>query len=111
MVHSDYAVGCDAHPGQPARAGKHFSLFAVLDEKGDLLQRTWVDHVSGAIAAFLSQFPEGTPVALETIGNGHTPATSGLVLDRRRARPGPMGQGSKKPAAFRSWPTPPKPRS
>ncbi|MGA9531969.1 MAG: hypothetical protein WBR18_04565 [Anaerolineales bacterium] len=61
MVHSDYTVGCDAH--------KHFSLFAVLDEKGDLVQQTRVGHVAGAIGTFLEQFPEGTPVALETVGN------------------------------------------
>jgi transposase len=61
MIHSDYTVGCDAH--------KHFSLFAVLDEKGDLVQRTRVGHAPDAIGAFLSQFPEGTPVALETVGN------------------------------------------
>ncbi len=75
MLHSDYTVGCDAH--------KHFSLFAVLDERGDLVQRTRVGHVSGALGVFLSQFPEGIPVALETVGNGHIPAISGLVLDRR----------------------------
>ena len=61
MFHSDYTVGCDAH--------KHFSLFAVLDGKGDLVERTRVGHVPGAIGAFLSQYPEGTPVALETVGN------------------------------------------
>jgi hypothetical protein len=83
MVHSDYTVGCDAHPGQPTRAGKHFSLFAVLDEAGQLVQQTRVGHVPGAIRDFLSQFPEGIPVALETVGNSHTQATSGLVLDRR----------------------------
>jgi hypothetical protein len=83
MVHSHYTVGCDAHPRQPARAGKHFSVFAVLDEKGDLVGRTRVGHIPGAIEAFLSRFPEGTSVALETVGNGHTPATSGLVLDCR----------------------------
>lgn len=61
MVNSDYTIGCDAH--------KHFSLFAVLDENGDLLQRTRVGHEAGALGAFLSHFPEGTPVALETVGN------------------------------------------
>lgn len=61
MVHSDYTVGCDAH--------KHFSLFTVLDENGDLVQQTRVGHVAGAIGSFLEQFPEGTPVALETVGN------------------------------------------
>ncbi len=38
MLHSDYAVGCDAH--------KHFSLFTVLDERGELIQRTRVGHVA-----------------------------------------------------------------
>jgi transposase len=61
MVQSDYTVGCDAH--------KHFSLFAALDRRGNLVERTRVGHVPGAIGAFLSQFPEGTPVALETVGN------------------------------------------
>lgn len=61
MFHSDYTVGCDAH--------KHFSLFAVLDGKGNLVQRTRVGHIPGAIGAFLAQFPQGTPVALETVGN------------------------------------------
>jgi len=61
MFPSDYTIGCDAH--------KHFSLFAVLDRKGDPVERTRVGHVPGAIGAFLSQYPEGTPVALETVGN------------------------------------------
>jgi transposase len=61
MFHSDYTLGCDAH--------KHFSLFAILDEKGIMMQRTRIDHVPGAICTFLSQFPGGTPVALETVGN------------------------------------------
>ncbi len=61
MFHSDYTVGIDAH--------KHFSLFAVLDHNGDLVQRTRVGHVPGAIRMFLEQFPQGTPVALETVGN------------------------------------------
>ena len=81
---------------QTARAGKHFSLFAVLDEHGNLVERTRVGHVPGAIQAFLAQFPEGTPVALESVGNCHIPAISGLVLDRRRDRscrlPAPAGQ-------------------
>jgi len=66
MVQSDYTVGCDAH--------KHFSLFAALDRRGNLVQRTRVQrtrvgHAPDAIGVFLSQFPEGTPVALETVGN------------------------------------------
>ena len=59
--YSHYKVGCDAH--------KHYSLFSVLDHHGQLIQRTRVNHEPGAIRAFLSQFPPGTPVALETVGN------------------------------------------
>ena len=59
--HSHHEVGCDAH--------KYFSLFAVLDRHGKVVQRTRVDHERGAIQAFLSQLPPGTPVALETVGN------------------------------------------
>jgi len=68
MFHLDCTIGCAAHPG-PARQGGHFSLFAVLGGDGDPVQRTRVGHVPGAIGAFPSQFPEGTPVALETVGN------------------------------------------
>jgi hypothetical protein len=71
MVHSDYTVGCDAH--------KHFSLFCVLDGKGDPVARTRVGHAPGAIRAFLSQFPEGTPVALETVGNWYSRKDTGTV--------------------------------
>jgi hypothetical protein len=59
--HSYYKVGCDAH--------KHYSLFSVLDDRGRPTERTRVNHVRGAIRDFLSQFPPGTPVALETVGN------------------------------------------
>ena len=59
--HAHYKVGCDAH--------KRYSLFAVLDRRGKVVRRTRVDHEPGAIQAFLSVFPPGTPVALETVGN------------------------------------------
>jgi len=59
--HTDYKVGCDAH--------KHYSLFAVLDHQGRPVEQTRVNHEPGAIRAFLSRFPPGTPVALETVGN------------------------------------------
>lgn len=59
--HSHYTVGCDAH--------KHFSVFAVLDDHGNLAQGTRVDHQPGAIRGFLETLPEGTPVALESVGN------------------------------------------
>lgn len=61
LKQSHYKVGCDAH--------KRYSLFAVLDHRGKPIERTRVNHEPGAIRAFLSRFPEGTPVALETVGN------------------------------------------
>jgi transposase len=54
-------IGCDAH--------KRYSLFAVLDTLTLSLERTRVNHQPGAICEFLSSFPAGTPVALETVGN------------------------------------------
>jgi transposase len=56
-----YHIGCDAH--------KHFSMFAVLNDEGHLHQRTRINHLPGAIKNYLSQFPEGTPVAIESVGN------------------------------------------
>jgi len=38
---SNYRVGCDAH--------KHYSLFAVMDEAGQLREKKRVNHVRGAI--------------------------------------------------------------
>ena len=61
LEQSHYKVGCDAH--------KHYSLFAVLDHRGKPVEQTRVNHVPGAIRAFVSRFPPGTPVALETVGN------------------------------------------
>ncbi|NIO00183.1 MAG: IS110 family transposase [Anaerolineae bacterium] len=58
---SHYRVGCDAH--------KHYSLFAVLDDQGRLREKQRVDHEPGTIRDYLAQFPEGTPVALESVGN------------------------------------------
>lgn len=58
---SHYRVGCDAH--------KHYSLFAVLDDQGKLKEEQRVDHEPGAICNYLAQFPKGTPVALESVGN------------------------------------------
>ena len=61
MFHPDYTVGCDAH--------KHYSFFAVLDSQGRLVEEQRVPHHPGALRAYLSRFPDGTPVALETVGN------------------------------------------
>ena len=95
LMPSHYKVGYDAH--------KRYSLFAVRDGSGALVEETRVNHHRGAIQAFLSQFPEGTPVALESVGNGHIPAISGLVLDRGRDR----GRRMHAPR----WLIPPRPRS
>lgn len=57
----DYTIGCDAH--------KHYSVFAVLDKAGKLHQLKRVEHETDAIRTFLEDFPAGTPVALESVGN------------------------------------------
>lgn len=59
MTH--YTIGCDAH--------KRFSMFAVMGANGKVQQQVRIDHEPGAIQDFLSTFPEGTKVALETVGN------------------------------------------
>jgi transposase len=56
-----YIIGCDAH--------KHYSQFAVLEGDQTRCKQVRVEHERGAIREFLSEFPEGTPVALESIGN------------------------------------------
>jgi len=61
LKQSHYTIGCDAH--------KHYSLFAILDGNGKFVDRIRVNHEPGAIRTFLSRFPEGTPVALESVGN------------------------------------------
>ena len=58
---SHYRVGCDAQ--------NRFSHFAVLDQAGQLRHQARIDHEPGAIQAFLDGPPEGTPVALESVGN------------------------------------------
>ncbi len=58
---TDYKIGCDAH--------KRFSQFAVCDVNGKLCLQKRIEHEPGAIREFLGQFPQGTPVALESVGN------------------------------------------
>lgn len=57
----EYRIGCDAH--------KHFSQFAVRDASGQLCRQKRVEHEVGAIREFLSEYPAGTPVAIESVGN------------------------------------------
>ena len=51
------------------RAGKRYSQFEVQDREGHVQKQTRVSHQPGAIQEYLSAFPPGTPVALETVGN------------------------------------------
>jgi hypothetical protein len=74
------SIGCDAH--------KRTSLFAVLNSHGELIDQLRVDHVPGAIKEYLSQFPEGTPTALESVGNLSAARQAGIgssMKSRRRA--------------------------
>ena len=62
-----YYIGCDAH--------KHYSMFAVLDDEGQLHQQIRVNHAPKAIKGYLSQFP---------VRNASGPRDHRqLVLDRR----------------------------
>ncbi len=68
---SPYRVGCDAH--------KRYSQFAVLDQGGRLLAQHRVDHQPGGIRTFLENLPEGTAVALESVGNWYSRKDTGTV--------------------------------
>jgi hypothetical protein len=59
MTH--YKIGCDAH--------RRFSQLAILDGDGQFLKQARVNHEPDAIRNFLSEYPPGTPVALESVGN------------------------------------------
>jgi transposase len=58
---SHYKIGCDAH--------RRYSQFAILDHEGRFLQQVRVNHMPGSIRGFLEDYPQGTPVALESVGN------------------------------------------
>jgi transposase len=58
---SRYKIGCDAH--------RRYSQFAILDSEGQFLEQIRVNHRPGAIREFLQDYPPGTPVALESVGN------------------------------------------
>jgi len=73
---SHYTIGSDAH--------KHYSIFAVRDGNGQLIDLIRINHERDAIKAFLSQFMEGIAIALENVGDGPIPVISGLLLNRRR---------------------------
>lgn len=50
-------------------ARKRYPLFPVLDHLGSPVQGSRVNHEPATIRPFLSQFPQGTPVDPETLGN------------------------------------------
>jgi transposase len=54
-------IGCDAH--------RRYSIFAIFDTTTLSFDQVRVNHQPNAVLEFLSEFPKGTPVALETVGN------------------------------------------
>lgn len=58
---TNYKLGCDIH--------KRYSQIAVLDEAGRVCQREKLVHSPEILEEFLGQFPAGTPIAFETVGN------------------------------------------
>jgi transposase len=58
---SSLFVGCDAH--------KRYSQLEIQDAAARVLRRLRIDHYRGALSAFFSSLPAGTPVALESVGN------------------------------------------
>lgn len=48
---------------------KRYSQGCVQEKNGKIICERRIDHARGRIANFLSQWPHGSPVALETIGN------------------------------------------
>ncbi len=58
---SSLFVGCDAH--------KRYSQVEVQDGSARVVSRKRIEHCRGAVRAFFSCFPQGTPVALESVGN------------------------------------------
>lgn len=58
---TDYKLGMDVH--------KRYSQIAVLDAEGKVRRREKLVHSPEILQGYLSQFPAGTPVAFETVGN------------------------------------------
>lgn len=53
--------GCDAH--------KKYSLFVAMDEAGHSRPAVRVEHDRTMFRTFLQSLPEGSPIAVETVGN------------------------------------------
>jgi transposase len=58
---TDYKLGLDVH--------KRYSQVAVLDAQGKMCRREKLIHSPELLQEYLDQFPPGTPVAFETVGN------------------------------------------
>lgn len=86
-------AGCDAH--------KHYSVFALANDKGPIGRPVRVEHNRAIFRRFLEDLPERTTIAVETIGSwywlidameeaGHNP----ILADARKAK-ARMGQTNK----------------
>lgn len=86
-------AGCDAH--------KHYSVFALMNEKGPIGRPIRVEHDRVLFQSFLEELPAGTPIAVETLGSwywmidametaGHNP-----ILTHARKAKLMMGQTNK----------------
>jgi hypothetical protein len=74
------SIGCDAH--------KRYSQFEAQNRVGKVVDRTKVMHDRGAILEYLARYPEGTPVALESVGNWYWIADEPALGARARDRGG-----------------------
>lgn len=54
-------IAMDAH--------KHYSQICVQNQNGRMVCERRIEHGPGAIKGFLRQYPDGSPVAVETVGN------------------------------------------
>jgi len=48
---------------------KRYTFSSVENEKGKIIDERRIDHKAGALMEYLSRFPKGSEVAVETIGN------------------------------------------
>jgi len=73
---------------------KRYPLAFVEDEQGRMIDECRIDHQRGAIRAYLEPFPDGTPVAVETIGNWYwiVDETQQRTDAPRGLRPDPGGE-------------------
>ena len=57
----EYYIGCDAH--------KKYSVFAGLSEGGEIIEAKRVGHERQEYRSFLEALPEGSQIAVESVGN------------------------------------------